>query len=178
MKTVRELMVPLDAYSQVSEDASLYEAILALENALHKTQESSDPFRPRDRALLVMGHNNKVIGKLSMWDAIKGLNPRGDRQIDALAMPEDYGLWEKPLQNIIDRAKSIKAKDLLQKVSEGEYIDENASLDQALHRLITGHHLSLLVKKGKDAVGILRLSDVFRAVHTVLSTGEAETAAV
>jgi CBS domain containing-hemolysin-like protein len=175
MKIVRELMVPLDAYSHVSEDASLFEAIMSLENALHKPQEAADPFRPRDRALLVMDQNNKIIGKLSMWDAIKGLDPRSDRQVDALAMVEDYGLWERPLQNILDRAKAVKAKDLLPKVSEEEYIDENASLNQALHRLITGHHLSLLVNSGKEAVGILRLSDVFREVHGVLKSGAAET---
>jgi CBS domain-containing protein len=178
MKIVRDLMVPLDAYSHVSEDASLFEAILALENALHKPQEAADPFRPRDRALLIMDQNNNIIGKLSMWDAIKGLNPQYGRQVDALAMVEDYGLWEKPLQNVIERAKSVKAKDLLEKVNEGEYIDETASLDQALHRLITGHHLSLLVNRDKKAVGILRLSDVFREVHTVLESGEAEPAEV
>lgn len=178
MKTVREFMVPLDAYSHVSEDASLFDAILSLENALHKPQEAADPFRPRDRALLIMDKNNKIVGKLSMWDAIKGLDPRYEKQVDALAMVEDYGLWERPLQNVIERAKSVKAKNLLQKVSEGEYIDENASLDQALHRLITGHHLSLLVTRGKESVGILRLSDVFREVHSVLKSGEAEPADV
>jgi CBS domain containing-hemolysin-like protein len=176
MKTVREFMVPLDAYSHVSEDASLYEAILSLENALHKPQDAADPFRPRDRALLIMDKNNKIIGKLSMWEAIKGLNPQHDRHVDALAMVEDYGLWERPLQNILDRAKSVKAKDLLPKISKEEYIEENASLNQALHRLITGHHLSLLVNRDKEVVGILRLSDVFREVHTVLKSGEAETA--
>lgn len=178
MKTVRDLMVPLDAYSQVSEDASLFDAILSLENALHKPQEATDPFRPRDRALLIMDKNNKVIGKLSMWDAIKGLDPRYEKQVDALSMVEDYGLWEKPLQNIIERAKSVKAKDLLSKISEGEFIDENASLDQALHCLITGQHLSLLVNRDKESVGILRLSDVFREVHAALKSGEAEPAEV
>lgn len=178
MKIVRELMVPLASYSHISEDSTLFEAFLALEKALHKPQDSADPYRPRDRAVIVMDKNDQVLGKLSMWDAIKGLDPRYGRQIDPLAMPEDYGLWEKPLQNLIQRAKTIKAKDLLGKLSEGEYIADDTPLEQALHRLIAGQHLSLLVMQGKKAVGILRLSDAFREISALLEADQAETSAI
>jgi predicted transcriptional regulator len=40
----------------------------------------------------------------------------------------------------------------------------DASLDTAIHLLVMGHHQSLLVTRGKDIVGVLRLSDVFRKV--------------
>jgi CBS-domain-containing membrane protein len=49
--------------------------------------------------------------------------------------------------------------------SAGEYIQQDASLDIAIHQLIVGCHQSLLVKNDRDAiVGILRLTDVFAAV--------------
>ena len=48
----------------------------------------------------------------------------------------------------------------MQSPSENEYIDEDTSLDIAAHQLITGFHLSLLVRKGEDIVGVLRLSDI------------------
>jgi CBS domain-containing protein len=49
--------------------------------------------------------------------------------------------------------------------TEGEYVPQDASLDQALHQLVVGHHQSLLVTKdGKEIVGILRLTDVFQEV--------------
>ena len=44
---------------------------------------------------------------------------------------------------------------------QGEYINEDANLDQAIHQLITQKALSLLVTRGEDIVGILRLADVF-----------------
>jgi CBS domain-containing protein len=47
---------------------------------------------------------------------------------------------------------------------EGEYVSENASLGEAIHQLIMGHHQSLLVTRDDKIVGILRLTDVFAAV--------------
>jgi CBS domain-containing protein len=41
----------------------------------------------------------------------------------------------------------------------------DATLDQAIHQLVVGHHQSLLVTKdGKEIVGILRLTDVFQEI--------------
>jgi CBS-domain-containing membrane protein len=49
--------------------------------------------------------------------------------------------------------------------SAGEYIQQDASLDIAIHQLIVGCHQSLLVKDDRgEIVGILRLTDVFAAV--------------
>jgi predicted transcriptional regulator len=44
------------------------------------------------------------------------------------------------------------------------YIEENATLDEAVHRLIVCSYQSLLVNRGKKVVGILRLSDVFTKI--------------
>ena len=48
--------------------------------------------------------------------------------------------------------------------SEGEYVDEDATLGQAMHQLVMGHHHSLLVTRKDEIVGILRLSDVFAKI--------------
>ena len=56
----------------------------------------------------------------------------------------------------------------MQAPSEGEFIEQEASLEIAVLQLVMGHHLSLLVTSGKEIVGILRLTDVFAAVfHTM-----------
>ena len=49
--TVRYLMVPLSEYAVVSKEATLYEAVVALE----KAQEKFDKTRYRYRAILVFG---------------------------------------------------------------------------------------------------------------------------
>jgi predicted transcriptional regulator len=52
--------------------------------------------------------------------------------------------------------------------AQGEYVKEEATLDEAIHQLIIGHHQSLLVLRGKEIVGILRLNDVFREVCNMI----------
>jgi hypothetical protein len=61
----------------------------------------------------------------------------------------------------------------MQTPSEGEYINEGTSLDTAVHQLITGYHMSLLVTKEKKIVGVLRMSDVFAATFHVMKEIEA-----
>jgi CBS domain containing-hemolysin-like protein len=73
-------------------------------------------------------------------------------------------LWNKPMNDICRKAAELKVESFMQAPTEGEYIDEGASLDNAIHQLIMGKHLSLLVTSGNDIVGILRLIDVFKAV--------------
>ena len=44
------------------------------------------------------------------------------------------------------------------------YIDQDASMDQAVHSMIMSQELSLLVTSDKAVVGVLRLIDVFETV--------------
>jgi CBS domain-containing protein len=176
MKTyfVKDLMVPLSEYAAVSEDATLCDAILALE----KAQEEFDQTRYRHRAVLIYDKNRKIVGKLSQLDALKALEPKyQELQTDGTTrhlgfstkfiqgMLDQFSLWASPLGDICIKAASRKVKEFMYTPTEGEYVREDASLDVAIHQLIIGHHQSLLVTdKSGEIVGVLRLSDVFAAV--------------
>jgi CBS domain containing-hemolysin-like protein len=58
--------------------------------------------------------------------------------------------------------------DFMYALTEGEYVSQEASLDEAIHQLVLGQHQSLLVTEGNEIVGILRLTDVFAAVFHVM----------
>ena len=80
-----------------------------------------------------------------------------------------------PLSDLCKKAVELKVEDFMRATAEGEMIDENASLDIAIHQLVLGSHLSLLVTRNDNVVGILRLADVFAAVfHTMTSCETAE----
>ena len=64
-------MVPLAEYAMVSEEATLLEAVRALEEA----QKAFDQQRYRHRAILVLEKEDRVTGKLSKHDVIKALEP-------------------------------------------------------------------------------------------------------
>lgn len=175
-RIVKDLMVPLEEYATVSEEASLYDAVLALEEAQDKFRKDSY----KHRAILVYDAKKRVVGKLSQLDVIKGLES-GYKRIDLSGIkhtgfsPEflkslikTHDLWSKPLEEICRRAPLIRVKDVMYTPTQGEYVHEDSTLDEAIHQLVMGKHQSLLVTSGDDIVGILRLTDVFMEIDEVM----------
>lgn len=171
---VKELMVPLSEYATVSEKATLYEAV----NELEKAQENFDHTRYRHRAVLVMDTDGNVIGKLSQLDVLKALEPKYHEMLDRRrlrsfgftkdfmkSMLEDYQLFDSPLEDICRKAGEQNVTKYMYSISEGEYIAEDAGLDEAIHQFVLGRHQSLLVTRGDKILGILRLTDIFAAVY-------------
>jgi CBS domain-containing protein len=173
-KDVKGLMLQLSEYATVSKDATLAEAVLALK----KSHDEFDKSRYRHRAVLVLDETGSVIGKVGFTDILKGLEPKYDEMLSdkgamhvgftrsfQKTMLESLKLWEDPMEHICRKAAQKKVASFIKPISEGEYIEEKASLNEAIHQLVLGHHQSLLVVgEGKKITGILRLTDVFEAV--------------
>ena len=172
---VKDLMVPLSEYATVTENATLYEAVLALEEAQENFEDEHT--RYRHRAILILDKDGNVVGKLSQLDVLRALEPKYQEMIQgeglhrfgftkefAKSMLEDYHLFANPLDDICRKAGEQNVKEFMYTPSEGDYVSEDASLDVAIHQLIMGQHQSLLVTRDEKIVGILRLTDVFAAV--------------
>ncbi len=170
---VKELMVPLSEYATVSEEATMQEAVLELERA----QKAFDPKRHRHRAILVLGKDGNVVGKISQLDVLRSLEPRykdmgadehlsraGFSQEFLKDMLDKFSLWQEPLTDICRKAAKIGVKNIMYTPSEDEYVDEETTLNEAIHRMIMGHHHSLLVTRGDEIAGVLRLVDLFAEV--------------
>jgi hypothetical protein len=185
---VKDLMVPLDEYATVFEDATLSDAISALE----ETQAQFDQSKYMHRAILVLEkQTGKVVGKLSQLDVIRSLEPNYDNigQKDSLSrlnltrfgfsaqfmesIMKQYNLWDEPLDSICRKAIRKKVKDIMYTPSDGEYVQESYPLNKAIHQLIMGHHQSLIVTRGEEIVGILRLTDVFMKLCASLKSQDA-----
>jgi CBS-domain-containing membrane protein len=170
MQTIRvkELMVPLADYATVPQEATLYEAVLALDQA----RERFDPRREKHRAILVLDRNRRVVGKVGYLELLAGLEPNysgiPEQESAASTFTPDfirsqlakYSLWQKPLDDICRKAARHRVKDIMHVPGGVEFIDAEASLDEAVHQLVTDRRQSLMVRRGDEYVGILRLSDV------------------
>jgi len=182
MKTikVKELTVSLEAYATVSREATLRDAVVALE----KAQMTLDPSRHKHRAVLVLDEGGKVVSKITMKNILVALEPNYGK-VEGMGVLERSGyspdliqdmlantaLWAEPLQFFCERAASLKVGDFIQAPSEDEYIDENATLAEATHQMIMQPYHSLLVTRSDEVVGILRLSDVFTKICDLVKGG-------
>lgn len=173
---VKDVMVPLSEYATVQKGSTLFEAVIALE----KAQEEFDHTQYRHRAVLILDPKKRVVGKLAQMDVLRALEPKDDLEdIDTigqfgfsnrvmLQVKRQHRSQTLSLKELCNLAVNLKVEDFMQALSEGEYVDESTSLDVAIQQLISGNHFALLVTRGKDIIGILRLSDVFAAVfHTM-----------
>jgi CBS domain containing-hemolysin-like protein len=153
---VKELMVPVSEYATVPEGSTLFDAVLALE----KAQEEFDHTKYRHRGVLILDKDKRVIGKLLSQYGFSSRFVRDIRKVRRLQ--------GTPLKDLCSNASKLKVEDFMQAPSEGEIIDQDTSLEIAVLQLVMGRHISLLVTRGKEIVGILRLADVFAAVfHTM-----------
>jgi len=172
-------MVSLSEYATVDETATLFDAVVALEKAQAAYQGAKYPHR----AIVVLGRDGQVSGKVSQMDVLRALEPKYAeiQESSNLAMygfsskfikslVNYYNLWDSPMTDICKKAGEIPVTKFMRKPAEGEYIDESASLDEAIHQLVCGYHQSLLVTRDNKITGILRLTDVFDSVCTAMKT--------
>jgi len=74
MKTrqIKELMVPISEYASIHENASMAEAIQAIEN--EDKQYGDSPYR--HHSLVVINDRKHVVGRLSQVDIMRAMEPR------------------------------------------------------------------------------------------------------
>jgi CBS domain-containing protein len=179
-KIVEELMIPVDDYVTVSYEATLREAVLALDEAHSRDSER----HYKHRAVLVL-QDGKVVGKLSMHDVIVALEPAYHEMGDVRALQhsglsleflhqvrESYSMWQYPMSLICEKAASRPIKEVMYAPGEAEHVERTATLDEAIHQLVVGSHQSLLVTEDGVVVGVLRLTDVFHEVMLAIKACE------
>jgi len=171
--TVKDLMVPIEEYACVSEEATLYEAVLALEEAQKRPTKRAY----KHRAVLVCTASGTIVGKVSQLDVLRALEPKFKNLEDVgllgrfglgpdvvKIITKEMSILEKPLQDLCKKAARIRVRDIMHSPSTGEFVSETASLNEAIQLLVLGPHQSLLVTRGDAIVGVLRLSDVYTEI--------------
>ena len=182
-ETVRDLMIPLGEYAVVSQSASLRDALQILGRA--RASLAAEKHRPR--AVLVVDDQDKVIGQVGHLEILRALEPKfnlsgdldrlsragiGDREVESLL--NHLNFWEGTVDDACVRAAGAAVTDLMQPISRS--IDCNATVSEAIHRLLVWQSPRLLVTDKNKIVGVLRLADLIaditRRIHRL---GEKDT---
>lgn len=171
--SVKDFMVPIAKFPRISDTATFSGAVMALERA----NEEFLSGKREQRILLVTDSENKVVGKLSPLDVIRGLEPNYEKLVDEQSsvyvgnfdyviqpMKDQAMLWAKPLDDLCVTAKDVLVRDFIQAPKAHQVIEQDATLNNAFHRFVMFKHDSLFVMDGKKLVGLLRFSDVYREI--------------
>lgn len=170
-KLAKDLMVPVAEYPTVAEEKTLLDAVLAIDEAHRRLPEGRQPYR----AALVVDRNGKIIGKVGQLSFLKALEPQhnvlGEMEKITVAgvssefiskVMDHFRFFQDDLTDLCARATNVTLRDAMSPVTES--IDENAPLGEAIYKIVTWQTLSILVKRGDEVVGLLRLSDLFEEV--------------
>ncbi len=170
-KKVKDIMVPLSRYGVVKRTATLLDAILEFDKAMEKRDRRRQP----PRAILVVNRNGRVVGKIGQMAFLKALEPQhgiltdmsklsgaGVSEQFIASVTKHYRFFQDDLHSLCARARHIKVEDIMHPLTE--HIDENATLSEAIYRFVMWDTLSILVTKGDEAVGLLRLSDLSQEI--------------
>ena len=176
-RRVKDLMVSLGECPVVSEDATLRDAVLALDEAQKKLPAGRQPYR----AVLVIDDKKRIagkIGQLALLGALRlrhdviaefeSLSPAGVSDEFVSSMMEHYRFFHEALPDLCSGASTLLVKVVMRPINQN--ISETASLSEAIHKMVMWQTLSILVTRGAEVVGLLRLSDIFDAVAAQLKT--------
>jgi CBS domain-containing protein len=178
-KTVADIMVPLSEYAVVDDDATIVDAL----RALQESQEKLPLGRQPHRAILVRNRAGRIIGKMHHFAFLRALLPErkaraaqelfdragvGDDFRDASMRMLDFLVGD--FVDVCERARNVVVGDVCTPVTVS--IRDRASLSDAIPMFLAHETLSLLVTREGETVGILRLSDFFDELSRQIMRGD------
>lgn len=173
---VRDLMVLAEKFPKISDNATFYEALTALETAQEKYLSGESG----QRILLVQNENGAIIGKLSPIDLFRGLETNYSRVnaeetlthfgLDYIwkSMQKEYGLWENPFRDLCQKAQQVHIRDFIKPPAKGQTIGVDDTLVKSFHLFVMNRHDALFVFENDRIIGLLRFSDVFKMTSRIM----------
>jgi len=119
---------------------------------------------------------------MSQLDVLRALEPKYNDMMEQSQFQQRYGfsrkymetimtqykMWDTDISKICRKSGVQPVTNFMHTLTEGEHVDENVTLAEAIHQLVMGQSQSLMVTRDKKNIGILRLTDVFASVfHTM-----------
>lgn len=172
-KLVKDVMIPIENYVTVTKEATIFDLFQALEASKGSQQAHAH------RDAVVLDQKGKFLGKVTMSGIFRVLEPKYNKiNIDAIieagrgrltremfATYRDLDLWVEPSKTICERSGSSLVSEAVHIPEDNEYIQEQESIERALHLYVLGAEQPLIVKDGDKVTGMLRFGDVFEVVR-------------
>ena len=170
---VKTVMIPISDYATVKRENNLTDVLHAVEQKGKAEQGHAH------RDAIVVDENGRFIGKVTMIDIFRALEPNyrkkhreqaGQTLTDEFVRKavKEFKLWLEPIESVCERGSKVTVADAMHTPEQSEYIKESDTLEKAMNCYVMGVHQPLIVKKGDEVTGVLRFGDIFEVVREQL----------
>jgi hypothetical protein len=178
---VRDMMIPLALYATVSEASSFYDTLLALKVAEAQLGQHHDT----PKTILVFDNEGRrIAGQIDYWDLVRAIEPRYtsmgyprqiiDKECNdcefAGSLLRTYGLWKEPAQELCSKSAELTASKIMRPITAMELIEGRAPIEEAINSMLVRHLSLMIVIRGDEVVGVLRLTDVAKKILDRIKT--------
>lgn len=163
---VKDFIIPLDRYPHLSDTQTLHDAVQIIQSF---TCGPND--RLRYSELMVIDQQNQIVGRVTMQDILRGLDPR---LVDIGNVKKFEGqhveyanlsiLWEGSFFVECAQKGGTPITDLMSPVQR--FVKAEDPLLKALAMLLHANDVIMPVVDGDRVIGVIRLEEIFKAIST------------
>ncbi len=164
-RLVRDIMLPIEGYTIIDEDSSVYQAICALQEVRTSLMEANHLLDRGHRSILVFNKNKDLIGFLSPRNLLKAILPpylSAPKMATADSLQFSTIFWRGLFTSRVKELKDIPVKDIIS--GTPVIIDANLNLMEAAYALLHARRKRLAVRDGEKITGVLREQELFKEI--------------
>jgi len=161
-KKAGDIMIPIDDYTTIDEDATVAEGIRSLKESYEKLVASSRLMESGHRSIMVFDRNKQMVGILGIRDLIHYLQPSYLLSPKpSLAERIEYSpmFWKGMFTTQTRALANKKVKDIMSLAPPS--VDEKANLMEVANMIYTQKVRRIVVTRKGGVVGIVREQELF-----------------
>lgn len=170
-KCVRDIMIPVGSYTRVYEDATVKEAIVALEQSHRELQATDRLMDTGHRSLLVFDRRDVLSGFLSLKDLIRATRPQylsAPRPTMADTLQYSTMFWEGLFTSRVKEIKELHVFEIMS--NRPPRIDAEANLMEAAEAMASEQRRRVIVMQGDTVMGVVREQELFFEIAAIIAT--------
>jgi CheY-like chemotaxis protein len=168
-KSVREVMIPIEEYTTLSQQSTIKEAIDKLRKSFSAKVSTSRIMETGHRSIVVFDDRGECIGVLAIIDLLRAIMPgylSAPKPSTADSVQYSPMFWTDMFSREVMRLASKKIKEVMSPAPRT--IDADANLMEAAYTMIYQNKRRLAVMDSGKVIGIIREQDLFFEIERIL----------
>jgi CheY-like chemotaxis protein/CBS domain-containing protein len=170
-KLAKGIMIPLDEYTQIPLNSTVRDAIKALEESMHHLMATDRLMDTGHRSVVVTHPDGSVAGLLSPLDLVDAIRPgylSAPKPSMADSLQYSAMFWQGLFSSRVREIMGNPVRDIMSDTIP--VIAADANLMDVANTMITLPARRMLVRDGKEDIGIVREQELFYEIAKIISS--------